>query len=125
MPRSRAEALLDGVVARAQEVNSDPEQMFWVDVVELFGSLTRADAATVGDVDLRVQFSHRYTGDAMVGEIERRWPGRSLLDAVVAATTELHRHLAGRSCKIELQLDETISRPLPDATEPVTVYTRQ
>lgn len=123
MRRARAEALLEGVIARARAVNSDPDEMFWVEVIELFGSLAQTDATMVGDIDLRVLFTHRYRGDDLVAELERRWPGTPL-EAVVAATKQLHRCLTGGSRKIDLQLDETISGPLPASAEPMTVYTR-
>ena len=124
MPRARAEALLAGVIERAREVNGDPGQLFWVESIELFGSLSRPDTTRVGDVDLRVLIAHRYAGDALLDELARRWP-RNAIDALNAATRELHRCLTGGSRKIDLQLDETISLPLPDGAQPVTVYTRR
>jgi hypothetical protein len=123
-PRARAEALLAGVIDRARDVNGDPGQLFWVESIELFGSLSRPDTTAVGDVDLRVLIAHRYVGDALLDELARRWPG-SAIDALNAATRQLHRCLTGGSPKIDLQLDETISLPLPDGAQPVTVYTRQ
>jgi hypothetical protein len=53
MPRARAEALLNQLIGRVEDVNADPEGLVWTETVDLFGSLAHPDVPTVGDVDVR------------------------------------------------------------------------
>lgn len=57
MPRAKAEGLLQAFLDRVRDANADPDELFWVDVVHLYGSLADPGRPTVGDVDLRVVFS--------------------------------------------------------------------
>jgi len=123
MRRGEAERLLAGVLTRAGQVNDDPTQVFRIESIELFGSLANSDADVVGDIDLRALVSHRFDGDAYVRELERRWHG-NLLDALTAASRQLHRFLTGGSHRIDLQLDEITAHPLPEGTTPVVIYRR-
>lgn len=124
MPRHHAEELLSGVVERARATNANPDGFFFVETIELFGSLSTQADGPVGDVDLRVLISHRLNGSDIVKELQRRFGGDSLR-ALGKATAQLRRHLTGGSPRIDLQLDESLPRPLPDGAQPVVVYQRQ
>lgn len=115
--------LLAGLVERARDVNDDPGELFIIESIELYGSLTRPSADTVGDVDVRVLVSHRFNGRAHVDELWRRRPGNPLA-AAEAALRQLRRVLTGGSSRIDLQLDELPGQPLPDGATVDVVYRR-
>jgi hypothetical protein len=94
--RDWAEALLNALIRRAREVNEAPEGLIWVASVDLDGSLTRPDASWVGDVDLRVVFRWRYSGDELVGRLDREWPGRGVVDAATTCNETGARTLERR-----------------------------
>jgi hypothetical protein len=123
MRRDIAERHLAEVIARAGEFNDDPDELFYVEPIELFGSLTRPEPTHVGDIDLRVMLSRRLPGDGHVRALQDRWPG-TILDALTAATRAVHRRLTRGARSIDLQIDETAPRPVPDGAHPVVVYTR-
>ncbi len=132
MPRERAQRHLDELLTRVDAVNADADGLYWVDVVELFGSLAEPDRVEVGDVDVRVTVSHRY---AYEDHEKRR---RAMVDASASAgrvfnsmmqelafpEAELRRRLRGRSVKVDLQLDIGAQRDLPAEARTVEVYRR-
>ena len=59
--RAKAEALLKGVLERVAAVNADPELMYWVTEVRLFGSYL-TDANDLGDLDLALNYQRRPIG---------------------------------------------------------------
>lgn len=61
--RSKAEALLLGVVERAAGYNADPTKLMWIDRLVMFGSMVAPDVELVGDVDLNVEMSRRIQDD--------------------------------------------------------------
>src|SRR6266404_5700735 len=56
--RSTAERLVSEFLQRVEEVNDDPNLLYWVDEVVVFGSFL-TESETLGDVDLAVMYTRR------------------------------------------------------------------
>jgi hypothetical protein len=57
--RGKATALLDGVRERAAQYNDDPEKLYLITELRVFGSYI-TDAASLGDLDVAVAFTDRH-----------------------------------------------------------------
>jgi hypothetical protein len=132
MPRERAERYLREFLERVEEVNADPDELWWVEHVELFGSLADPTSDEVGDVDVRVLAECRDDPDTHTARVQavsnaarrrgHRFP--NVVAEVFHAQTLFTRRLRGQSNRIDMQLDVGQPRPLPDGAVTVTVYER-
>ena len=66
LSRQTAQALLDGLIARAVTVNESSESAFTVEWIEVFGSFTEPSRSEVGDVDVHLLFDRRVDGDRFI-----------------------------------------------------------
>ena len=129
MGRSKADALVAGVLERAAARNADTSQPYLVERIDAFGSYA-AGAARVGDVDLRLVYSgregfdERAYNDALVDEARLR--GRSisgLMAEMFHAELEFQRFVRGRSARLDIQFDRRgAERPLPEGAVTVPVF---
>lgn len=81
--RAKAQTILDAFLSRVRAVNADPDRLYTIERVTLFGSFAK-DADEVGDIDLSLR-------------IVRRLPGEEHMDAVrslIAAAPD-HVRLSG------------------------------
>jgi hypothetical protein len=53
--RATAQRLVSGFLQRVEDVNNDPDLLYWVDEVIVFGSFL-TESSTLGDVDFAVRF---------------------------------------------------------------------
>lgn len=132
MSRVKAERLLQELIDRATEINHDPAALYWIDTIELFGSLADPDRATVGDVDVRVLAMPRHAPEEQQrreADLARRAADegrrfKSFVDRLLFARQDLQTRLRNRSTLIDLQLDVRDPHPLPEGTTTVEVYRR-
>lgn len=129
MARSKAEKVLVEVLDRVREVNADPDALWWVESVELFGSLNDPTREAVGDVDLRVLIKARHDSETHfeLTKAAARASGRrfsSLIDELFYASLEFQRRIRGRSNRVDIQFDDGALRPLPDGATVTEVYRR-
>lgn len=111
--RRKAQALLDGLLARVAQVNADPDSLFVVERVEVFGSFVDDTRDLVGDVDVHVVFDRRVHGDEFIRRAldvaeEAEDAGRrfsSHLDRLSFAEREFYRFLRNRSPRLDIQFD--------------------
>lgn len=133
IPRAKAERILQAFLDRVRDANADPEELFWVERVELYGSLADPGSRAVGDVDLRVVLSERLT----MREHKRRCEevtkaaeseGRSfstLIGRMAWPQLRLERRLRRGSALLDVQFDlDRGLRDLPDGAIVVEVYRR-
>jgi predicted nucleotidyltransferase len=57
--RATADRLLAGLLERTHEINSNPERLFSVDRVRVFGSYLRSEVDPLGDLDVEVTLTGR------------------------------------------------------------------
>lgn len=129
MARAKAERVLAGVLERVREVNADPAALWWVESVELFGSLNDPKREAVGDVDLRVLLKARHDSETHfdLTKAAARASGRqfsSLIDELFYASLELQRRIRGRSNRVDIQFDDGALRPLPEGAMVTEIYRR-
>lgn len=132
IPRAKAERLLTELIARAIEINNDTEALYWIETIELFGSLADPGRTTVGDVDVRVLAMPRHAPEEQLSresDCADRAAGqgrtfRSFIDRLCFARQDLQTRLRNRSNQIDMQLDVREHLPLPDGTTTVEVYRR-
>ncbi|MEO6627477.1 MAG: hypothetical protein ABIP03_02800 [Aquihabitans sp.] len=132
IPRAKAEQILAELIGRAVGINNDTEEVYWIDTIELFGSLADPSRATVGDVDVRVLALPRYApreqqareSDLAGRAADEGRAFRSIVDRLCFARQDLHSRLRNRSPRIDLQLDVREHLPLPEGTTTVEVYRR-
>ena len=127
MTRSKAAKLLEDLLARVHQANSDPVELYSVERVDVFGSYLNETRQEVGDVDLRLVYTARGTGDEhlRLSRAEARRSGRrfsTLLDELSYADTRFKSRIRGRSNRIDIQFDQDAPRPLPDGATAVTVW---
>lgn len=114
---------------RVAQINTDSDELYDIERVELFGSMLSDDASEVGDVDVRVLARQRYPFD------EHRMRARqaiesadasigSIVDELMWPSNRIRVRLKNRSPKLDIQLDVGESRPLPDGTVTRIVYER-
>jgi hypothetical protein len=105
--RATAQRALDELLARAVEINGNPELLMWVDRIGIFGSFLDPDRDELGDLDCVVWFSRRDSdGDAYIAKSVARAEasGRSLsfIEQLAYGELEVQRYLKGRSRTISL-----------------------
>lgn len=131
--RSKAEAAFHAFLGRVEDANSDPDELFWVESVELFGSFADPGRHAVGDVDLRVVLSRRDAGDAHLRRAAEavaaaRSAGRrfrTYFDEVCRPQRRLEQRLRGRNSRLDIQFDSNGHlRELPAGATVVEVYRR-
>lgn len=59
-PRAKAQRELEAFLDRVREVNANPDLMYWIVHVDLFGSFLDPTIDPVGDIDLAVEFRGRW-----------------------------------------------------------------
>lgn len=114
MPRTRADALLAGVLERAGMYNADATKPLLITQIAVFGSYLRPEVVELGDLDLRVEFAPREpdsaSGEALLAFA--RASGRrfsSFMDELFWAEKEMKQVLRNRSGYINLHTED-ISR---------------
>ena len=131
--RSKAEAVFRAFLGRVEDANSDPDELFWVESVELFGSFADPGRHAVGDVDLRVVLSQRDAGDTHMRRVAEAVAGaqaagrnfRSYFDEVYWPQRRLEQRLRMRNSLLDIQFDsEGHLRDLPAGSTVVEVYRR-
>jgi predicted nucleotidyltransferase len=71
IPRARAERMLKDFLARVKEVNTNPKFLFRVHRLGVFGSYVTG-APDLGDIDLAIQLSSKFSDDDERSEREER-----------------------------------------------------
>lgn len=69
--RSTAARLVSEFLQRVEEVNRDPQYLFWIDEVLVFGSFL-TDSETLGDIDLGLMYVSRIDGTENFNELSKR-----------------------------------------------------
>lgn len=128
MSRSKAQALLDGVLDRVEDVNAGDDWLHWVAKVVLYGSFAQKDDRPVGDVDLAIWLVARYRDEEYFQRqhqmlIEDDARPSTIVGQVGYAQTKLLRHIRGRSPKVDL-VDHSADQPLPPGAVAMVVYRR-
>lgn len=103
--RRTATRALDGLVERAKEVNRDPDLLYWVNEITVFGSYLDQSSTSVGDVDVVVAIERRCEGDEWIRRGKERvrlavTNGRrfsTLVDRLCWPETEVWLKLKNRS----------------------------
>jgi hypothetical protein len=133
MPRRMAQELLDGLLERVAAVNADPDGLFTVERVEVFGSFTDSTRDLVGDIDVHLLFDRRVDGDefirralnaaARAEDAGRRF--NSHIDRLSFAELDLYRALPNGSPRLDIQFDAIgHEAPLPAGASTQVVYER-
>jgi hypothetical protein len=132
MPRARADALLAGLLERIEAENADPDRLFDIESVLVFGSYADPDNDLVGDVDAQVLYHRRYDGDEQVQrnnellrrrEAEGRSTPSTFVHRLFFAETEMQRRLRARQARLDIQFDLAGSPyPLPPGAVTREVY---
>jgi predicted nucleotidyltransferase len=108
--RTTAERLVSEFLQRVEEVNDDPNLLYWVDEVVVFGSFL-TESETLGDVDLAVMYTRRTDDPKDFGEREKarvreaRAAGRhfpSFFDKLIWPLREIELRLRKRSGSLSL-----------------------
>lgn len=100
--RSTARKLLVSLVQRAQEINTNPDFVYSVSRIAVFGSYINTDKEKLGDLDIAVELVPRYEGDDLVREMVEAFNQRgpqtySIIDRYSFARYEIERYLRNRS----------------------------
>lgn len=69
--RAKANELLQDLIERAKSINENPEFVFYVERIEVFGSYL-TDKELLGDLDVGVQLSRRYNGSQFTKHNQQR-----------------------------------------------------
>jgi hypothetical protein len=134
IPRAKAQALLDGLIARAEALNADDTSAFVVEEIKVFGSFAEGVRDEVGDVDVSLIFARRVDNDrymemteAAAVEAERKGKKfRSFLERLAFLELQFQRILKAGSGRLDIQFDPAGRAPLlPDGATVVSVYRRQ
>lgn len=133
MHRSKAEKLLEGLLDRVEAVNADPDGLFSVEKVEIFGSFADPTREMVGDVDAHVLFDRRVEGDEFIRRAldaadRAEDSGRSFnshIDRLSFAELDFYRRLRNGSSRLDIQFDAVGHEdPLPPGATTQVVYER-
>lgn len=134
IPRAKAQALLDGLIARAVALNADDTSAFVVEEIFVFGSFAEGVRDQVGDVDVSVVFDRRVDDDRFMemtreaaAEAERNGKRfRSFLERLAFLEVQFQRGLKSGSGRLDIQFDLAGRAPLlPEGATVVSVYRRQ
>jgi hypothetical protein len=69
--RAKASELLQDLIERAKSINENPEFVFYVERIEVFGSYL-TEKELLGDLDVGVQLSRRYNGSQFTKHNQQR-----------------------------------------------------
>lgn len=131
MHRSKAQQLLEGLLDRVEAVNADPDGLFAVEKVEIFGSFADPTREMVGDVDAHVVFDRRAEGDEFIRRAldaadRAEDSGRSFkshVDRLSVAELDFYRRLRNGSPRLDIQFDAVGHEdPLPPGANIRIVY---
>jgi hypothetical protein len=126
--RAVAAQNLNALIERAAEVNANPDFLFWVDRLVVFGSFLDESKSVVGDVDVAMALTRREEdGDRFIELAQARATqaelyGRtfsSFLDRLGWAEMEVRRFLKGRSNVLSFTTIDDQVLELADRTEVV------
>jgi len=100
--RSTAKKLLESIAQRAKEANDNPDFVYSVARIVVFGSYINTDKEKLGDLDVAVELVPRYEGDdlarAEAEAFNRRGPQTySIIDRLFFAHYEVERYLRNKS----------------------------
>lgn len=100
--RKTAEEKLLEIVRRAQEVNDNPDYVYSVAKIAVFGSYINTDKEKLGDLDVAIELVPRYQGEALVDAVRQayrlRGPRNCLfIEGISFAYYEVERYLRNRS----------------------------
>lgn len=100
--RTTAKKLLENLVQRAQEVNDNPDFVYSVARIAVFGSYINTDKEKLGDLDTAVELVPRYEGDDLVDAVmeafRQRGPADCIfIDRISFPFHEVKRYLRNRS----------------------------
>jgi len=130
--RKTAERLVAQFLGRVEQVNKDPDLLYWIDEVIAFGSYI-TEAPNLGDIDLGVRYSPRTRDQTLWITLYKRSldmagaSGRHLatvVDKVGWPQREIEMRLRNRSSSFhlqELRKEEDFIQTLPH----VRLYTRK
>ena len=134
MKRKRAEEVLNGLLDRVRAENEDDNGLFWIDRVEVFGSYLDPSKAEVGDVDVRVVYSHRYEWDEhrdrnheLINRAlkEGRSGPNSIVEELFWSDDRMFKRLRARQPSLDIQFDrDGAEKPLPEGATTKEVYRR-
>jgi predicted nucleotidyltransferase len=101
LTRERAEALLEGAISRAKQINRDPQYAYYVKTIRLFGSML-SNKERPSDVDVAVELGERYDEDAAserVKDERREYAPHSadFIERLYWPQTEVYRIIRQRS----------------------------
>lgn len=132
MPREKGERLVDELLSRVRAVNESPDGVYWIEWVDLFGSITDPDRHELGDVDVHVLAVGRFEGrEQQLKEREladrasrdgRRF--HDMFERLAYPQKALERVLRNRSKLIDLQLDIHSPDRIPSGSTAIRVYER-
>lgn len=110
LKRAKADLLLQGLVARASVLNADPDGLFFVDRLRVFGSYLDTDRQELGDLDVELVLSRRVSAAALTAygrSAQRSFANQT--EQAFWAQTEFIRQLKNRSPYIQITLEDTDS----------------
>lgn len=107
MSRTKAQEMLDDVLARADQVNTGDDWLHWVVEIVLYGSFAVEGDEPVGDLDLAIRLCRRYPDaeyrrlqDDMIERDDAR--PRDFLDQMQYAQKKVVSYLRDSSPKVDL-----------------------
>jgi predicted nucleotidyltransferase len=122
---AKAAEVLAEFMLRMERMNDDPDELYRVDLVRVFGSYLDPSRTSFGDVDVAVLTSRRYERDEQ--SRRERVAGYAAVDAgrnlsifeiLTFADQDFKRRLTGRSKLLDLEIDGD----LPPGTTWMCVY---
>jgi hypothetical protein len=130
--RLTAERLVSDFLQRVEEVNNDPNLLFWIDEVLVFGSFL-TNSEMLGDVDLALMYVHRkengtdWNARAKARVKEAQANGRNFplyMDEFLWPLREIQLRLRKRSSSLSLH-DLDIERTFIEALPHQQIYLRR
>ena len=105
--RKTADALVEGLIARARALNADPEQLHSVERIRLFGSYLDTGVDRLGDVDVEVNLARRVSHEALMTygrEADKSFG--SYIDMIFWSQTEFKQKLRNRSTALNITTED-------------------
>lgn len=119
IPRARGEAIVAGLIERANSINARSELLYWVTELRIFGSMLDPAADTVGDVDVMYALARKSPPEGMQWVEWNRQraeaSGRmslSFIDEIYFGYHEVKKLLKARLAHLSLHaIDEELDTP--------------
>lgn len=108
--RATAERLLQGLLARAQEINDDNGFLYRITRIAVFGSYL-TETEELGDIDFAIQLNRRIADPALFRKLceqriheaqENGWQARNMVEEVSSRELEIYKVLRGRKQAISI-----------------------